>query len=124
MKRLPLLFALTIAGLAAGCSSAPPRAADAMPATAAAAPAKEKPSAPKGILVRDQQGSAVVEKVRFRVGESSNTVERLGKRFGCLSNRGAGLITEPGPVEVYRMQCDNGTTFMAECELRQCRPMR
>jgi len=95
-----------------------------MPATAAAAPAREKPPAPNDILVRDQQGSAVVEKVRFRVGESSNTVERLGHRFGCRSSRGAGLITEPGPVEIYRMQCDNGTTFMAECELRQCRPMR
>jgi hypothetical protein len=65
-----------------------------------------------------------VQKVEFHSGVSSATVERLGRRFGCTGTSGAGLVTDKGPVEVYRMKCDNGTTFMAQCELRQCRPMR
>jgi hypothetical protein len=66
----------------------------------------------------------VVQTIEFRPGVSSATVERLAQRFGCVGKTGAGLITEKGPVEVYRLRCDNGTTFVAQCELRQCRPMR
>lgn len=66
----------------------------------------------------------VIQTVEFRPGVSSATVERLAKRFGCEGDKGAGLLTDKGPVEVYRMRCNNGTTFMAQCELRQCRPMR
>lgn len=76
------------------------------------------------ISIQDDAGSAVVQKVEFRSGVSSASVERLAKRFGCTGRAGAGLVTEKGPVEVYRLQCDNGTTFMAQCELRQCRSMR
>ena len=36
---------------------------------------------------------------------------------------GAGLVTPEGPVEVYRMMCQDGKTFMARCELRQCKSM-
>jgi hypothetical protein len=68
-------------------------------------------------------GAAQVERIRFRPGVSSVTVERLAKQQACNSNEGAGLVTEPGPVEVYRMMCDNGKVFMARCELRQCRAM-
>lgn len=75
------------------------------------------------VRVQDAAGVVEVQKVEFRPGVSSVSVERLAKRFAC-SGAGAGLITEKGPVEVYRMQCDNGTTFLAKCELRQCRPMR
>lgn len=74
-------------------------------------------------IIQDKNGAAVLQKVEFRRGVSSATVERLALRHGCTSEQGAGLVTEKGPVEVYRMQCNNGTTFMAQCELRQCRPM-
>jgi hypothetical protein len=64
-----------------------------------------------------------IQRIPFRVGVSSTTVEKLGRQQACAGGQGAGLITEPGPVEVYRMQCDNGKVFMARCELRQCRAM-
>ena len=76
------------------------------------------------LTIQDEVGIVEVQKVPFRSGVSSATVERMAKQFGCTGNAGAGLLTEKGPVEVYRMQCDNGTTFMAQCELRQCHPMR
>lgn len=65
-----------------------------------------------------------IEKVPFQIGTSSVTVERLAQAAGCAGGKGAGLVTEKGPVEVYRMQCDNGKVFLAKCELRQCAPMR
>jgi len=41
-----------------------------------------------------------------------------------LGGQGAGLMTEAGPVEVYRMRCESGAmqgrVFTARCELRQC----
>ncbi|MES2259117.1 MAG: hypothetical protein V4724_11385 [Pseudomonadota bacterium] len=64
-----------------------------------------------------------IVKVEFRAGVSSATVENLAKREGCIGGPGAGLVSEPGPVEVYRMACDNGKIFMAKCELRQCKAM-
>ena len=66
---------------------------------------------------------AVVERVPFRAGISSVTVENMAKKQGCTGGAGAGLVTEPGPVEVYRMMCDNGKVFKARCELRQCKTM-
>lgn len=65
-----------------------------------------------------------VQTVEFRQGVSSVTVEKLAKKYGCAGGKGAGLITSQGPVEVYRMACDNGKAFMARCELRQCSAMR
>lgn len=79
---------------------------------------------PNRIVVNDGAGPVVVQTVQFRSGVSSATVEKLAKRMGCTGSKGAGLVTEEGPVEVYRMKCENGTTFLARCELRQCRPMR
>jgi hypothetical protein len=76
------------------------------------------------IEVTDADGKVSVQRVDFRSGVSSATVEKLAQRFGCSGRAGAALITEKGPVEIYRLQCDNGTTFMAQCELRQCRPLR
>ena len=64
-----------------------------------------------------------IQRVPFKVGVSSTTVEGLAKAQACTSAQGAGLMTEPGPIEVYRMQCENGKVFMARCELRQCRKM-
>jgi hypothetical protein len=64
-----------------------------------------------------------IERIPFRPGISSVTVEKLGKQQACFSNEGAGLVTEQGPVEVYRMMCSSGRVFMARCELRQCKAM-
>jgi hypothetical protein len=64
-----------------------------------------------------------IEKVEFRAGVSSATVERLARQRNCNGGLGAGLVSQPGPVEVYRMACDDGTVFLAKCELRQCKPM-
>lgn len=65
-----------------------------------------------------------VETVEFRTGVSSTTVEKLAQNYGCVGGKGAGLITEQGPVEIYRMQCNDGKVFLAQCELRQCSAKR
>ena len=62
-----------------------------------------------------------IEKVPFRQGVSSATVERLARDAGCDGGPGAGLVSQPGPVEIYRMVCGNGRVYLARCELRQCR---
>lgn len=64
-----------------------------------------------------------IEKVPFKIGVSSLTVERLAQQNKCETNEGAGLLTPKGPVEIYRLSCTNGQVFMARCELRQCQPM-
>jgi hypothetical protein len=61
--------------------------------------------------------------VPFRPGVSSATVEKLAKRQGCAGGWGAGLVSEPGPVEIYRMTCESGKVYMAKCELKQCKAM-
>ena len=86
------------------------------PVQGAAPAAAVKPAAP-GLV--DQNGTPI-ERVPFRLGVSSATVEKMAKQQGCTSGQGAGLVTEAGPVEVYRMRCENGKVFMARCELRQC----
>jgi hypothetical protein len=109
MNRLALVgVAVALLG---GCSmlhkQVPPPAAPAAAAAADAAPA--------------------VETIPFRTGVSSATVEKMAKQQGCTGGQGAGLITQPGPVEVYRMRCEDGKlrgkVFMARCELRQCKQM-
>jgi hypothetical protein len=109
MKRLALVcVAVAVLG---GCSmfhrQMPP------PAPAPAAPGPE--------------AAPAVETIPFRMGVSSATVEKMAKEQGCTGGQGAGLITQPGPVEVYRMRCEDGQmrgkVFMARCELRQCRQM-
>jgi hypothetical protein len=66
---------------------------------------------------------APIEKVPFVSGVSSMTVEKLAAAQSCKGGEGAALVTPVGPVEVYRMRCDNGRVFMARCEMRQCRQM-
>lgn len=129
MKRLHLIAAMIASVLLTGCSMFPLGAQTDESATAAQAAAARKQARnsdipPDQVTISDEAGSVVVQKIEFRPGISSATVERLAKRFGCSGRAGAGLVTDKGPVEVYRMQCDNGTTFMAHCELRQCRPLR
>ncbi|MEN9866259.1 MAG: hypothetical protein RL748_1849 [Pseudomonadota bacterium] len=65
--------------------------------------------------------AAEVQQIPFQVAVSSVTVEKLAAQQGCTGGKGASLATEKGPVEVYKMQCDNGKVFLAKCELRQCK---
>lgn len=80
----------------------------------------EIPAAP---ALLDANG-APIERVPFRIGVSSATVEKMAKAQGCRGGQGAGLMTAEGPVEVYRMRCEDGAmrgrVFTAKCELRQC----
>jgi hypothetical protein len=113
MTPLGWLSPLLAAALLGGCAHHRP-----VPATAPAVALATAPSA------QARPADAVpIERVPFRIGVSSATVEKMAGQQGCTGGRGAGLITEPGPVEVYRMQCDNGRVFMARCDLRQCRRM-
>ncbi|MCA1245366.1 hypothetical protein [Massilia sp. MS-15] len=112
---LTVLVAVLVALLLAGCTLS--RSA---PAPQPAPVALAKPAAP-GLVDPD---GAPIERVPFRLGVSSATVEKLAKQQGCTSGQGAGLVTAAGPVEVYRMRCEEGAmrgkVFMARCELRQC----
>jgi hypothetical protein len=113
MKRVPvpLSIALVAALGLGGCSMFHQR----MPAPVA-------PAAPPAPVAAPAPASAV-ETIPFRTGVSSATVEKMAKQQGCTGGLGAGLITQPGPVEVYRMRCEDGKVFMARCELRQCKQM-
>lgn len=115
MKRALPALSLLAAVLLGGCTLFKGRTAPASVPVAAA-----RPAAP-GLL--DANGTPI-ERVPFKTGVSSATVEKMAKQAGCASAQGAGLITEPGPVEVYRMRCDEGAmrgkVFTARCELRQC----
>jgi hypothetical protein len=86
------------------------------------APVAVAPAAPVETRLLDANG-VPIERIAFRPGVSSVTVEKLGKQQQCTSDEGAGLVTEQGPVEVYRMVCNSGKVFMARCELRQCKAM-
>ncbi|MEH6435034.1 hypothetical protein [Massilia sp. DD77] len=109
MKRALLLVAV----LLGGCSMFKSKMETPAPVAAAT------PAAPQLV---DANG-APIERVPFRTGVSSATVEKLAREQGCTSGQGAGLVTEAGPIEVYRMRCEDGKVFMARCELRQCRKM-
>ena len=109
MRRLlPLLMVAALGGCA--LFARPP-----------AAPARAPVARPAPPQLFDA-GGAPIERVPYRVGVSSVTVEQLARQHAC-TGQGAGLMTEPGPVEVYRLQCADGKIFMARCELRQCRKM-
>jgi hypothetical protein len=77
------------------------------------------------LSIDDGSGNKVlIQRVAFRPGVSSITVERLARRYGCEGGAGAGLVTGKGPREMYRMNCNNGRVFLAKCELRQCQAAR
>lgn len=131
MKRQVRILALAASALMAGCSLLPAGENNTSQSNSSASSGAESARAshatqasPYRILVEDREGRVEVEKVEFRSGVSSASVERLARQYGCTGSAGAGLLTTKGPVEVYRMQCANGATFMARCELRQCRQMR
>lgn len=75
------------------------------------------------VAARPGSTETPIQAIPFVTGVSSVTVENLAKAQSCRGGQGAGLVTPAGPVEVYRMRCDNGQVFMARCELRQCRQM-
>ena len=108
MNIAPLLTAALLAALLGGCS------------VFGSSIDLSEPAASAPVASTDV---AAIQRVPFKVGESSHTVEKLAQAQACTSTQGAGLVTEPGPIEVYRMQCQNGQVFMARCELRQCRKM-
>ncbi|WP_296000401.1 hypothetical protein [Rugamonas sp.] len=89
---------------------------------AVARPAPQRTTASDGSPLATLDG-VEIEKVQFRSGISSATVGNLAKLRGCTSSVGAGLVSQQGPVEVYRMACDNGQVYLAKCELRQCKAM-
>ena len=99
----------------AGCAALPgmfggehPAAAAPLP-LAAAAPAAAEPQ---------------IQTIPFLAGVSSMTVEKLALKYGCTASKGAARITDKGPVEVYRMACDDERILLVKCELRQCKAMR
>jgi hypothetical protein len=109
MKRMLAVAALVLGGCSAVKGKPGP-----VPVAARTQPAPDR------LL---DKGGAPIERVPFHAGVSSATVEKLAKQHACTGGQGAGLVTTPGPVEVYRMQCEGGKVFMARCELRQCRQM-
>jgi len=120
-----LLVLLSSALLLNACSKFPLRQTtpDADAAAAAVRKPAQAPTLSSDGTARTIFNGVEIEKVEFRAGVSSATVENLAKRQSCTGGVGAGLVTKPGPAEVYRMVCDNGKVFMARCELRQCKPM-
>ncbi len=114
MNRRSSWYALALLPLVVlcGCRTAP------VPQPAAAAP---KPAA---VVAGPSHQGTPIELVPFRSGVSSAVVERLARQHGCTGGQGAGLVSEPGPVEIYRMACDGGRVFLARCELRQCAVLR
>ena len=122
---VPLSCSLLSSLLLSACSWLPSRARDEAEAAArveaARQPAPRTVAADGTPLVRFD--GMEIEKVPFRAGVSSVTVERMARQQACVGGLGAGLVSAPGPVEIYRMACDNGKIFMARCELRQCKAM-
>jgi hypothetical protein len=108
MKRWLLLATLVLGGCSAWHGKTEP-----------AAPVARARSAEPQLVAE----GVPIERVPFRAGVSSMTVEKMARGAQCTGGQGAGLVTDSGPVEVYKMQCDNGKVFMARCELRQCRQM-
>jgi type IV pilus biogenesis protein CpaD/CtpE len=111
MKRSLVLAGLVVAVLG-GCAVRTPMAPDTVPVA----------RTPMVTQLTDANG-APIEKVPFVSGVSSKTVEKLAAAQACTGGEGAALVTPVGPVEVYRVRCENGRVFMARCELRQCKQM-
>lgn len=141
----PVVNTYAVSALPVSAKSTPPAALTppARPATtgsssrpvAPVAVVAGNPGTPMPLVQRAEAGSKAsdsisglalenIEQVPFQIGVSSVNVERLAQAAGCVGGKGAGLVTEKGPLEVYRMQCDNGKVFLAKCELRQCSPLR
>lgn len=125
MNRL-LILLLSCGVLLSACSSLSSKSRDEELAASRALAAARAP-APRTVAADGTPLARVdgveIEKVPFRAGVSSATVEKLARQQGCTGGWGAGLVSEPGPVEIYRMTCDSGKVYMAKCELKQCKAM-
>ncbi len=95
-------------------------ATTAVTTAAVATPAPAPAPTPTPTAVNNGASKINIEKIPFEIGVSSNNVERLAKQNNCPSSKGAGLIYKKGPIEVYRVTCDDGRELKARCELRQC----
>lgn len=113
-----MLILLSCALLLSACSGNPFRKTD----TSGDAAAARVEAARRTQQARANE-AAEAEKAAFHAGVSSVTVENLAKQRNCVGGLGASLEGATGPVELYRMVCDNGTVFRAKCELRQCKAM-
>jgi len=60
------------------------------------------------------------EKTYFKMGRSSITVEKLAMQQQCDPTVGARLVSNPGPIEYYRVHCRDGKDIAAYCELGEC----
>ncbi|MTW06321.1 hypothetical protein [Pseudoduganella ginsengisoli] len=124
MKRLVLL-PLVLPLMLAACSSMPfghNKEQEAEAARRAASLKKAPPSEYASDGSRRVEINGVeITRVEFTPGVSSATVENMAKQSHCTGGPGAGLVSDAGPVEMYRMACSDGRVFLARCELRQCK---
>ncbi len=86
--------------------------------------AGERPAAAPAPLAAAAPAEPQIQTIPFLAGVSSMTVEKLALKYGCSASKGAARITDKGPVEVYRMACDDERVLLLKCELRQCQMMR
>ncbi len=129
MKQSILIASVLIGTLISGCTTFSKRTPTPDAGKSDAAVTTHSVTVGGANMQRGEWGTAVgpngeLQKIEFRPGVSSVTVENLAKLEGCRGGLGAGLTTEKGPIEMYRMMCDNGRVFIAKCELRQCAPVR
>jgi|GEM_PF-1043790 len=86
-------------------------------------------ASPVNTVTQDQRkpqanaASVATAKPQMKLGRSSVVVEQMAKDQGCSTDFGAALITDEGPSEIYKVNCTDGKTFVAKCEMRQCTAM-
>jgi hypothetical protein len=71
-----------------------------------------------------QPNAARSHAAQVKFGKFSYVAEKLAKADGCGSDQGAALTTEPGPVESYRVECNDGRAFAVHCEYGVCNAVR
>ncbi len=84
---------------------------------------KEAPKPPPAKPSAETQAAAdekARRKAEFHLGRSSYVVTLMAKQVGCINDVGSAMTSPAGPIETYKMYCDNGQVFQAKCELRQC----
>ncbi|MBC3872968.1 hypothetical protein [Undibacterium flavidum] len=115
-------IALVCTGLP-GCASGKPGStnqAKAAPAPGSTSSTGTPIYAPISKASPESANAIKIERVPFELGVSSVTVERIAKQNSCQSQKGAGLLYKKGPIEVYRVECEDGQEIKARCEMRQC----
>lgn len=74
----------------------------------------------KEIIVKHQSSNSPGSKIP-QYGTQSYTLEKIAAQQGCKSEQGAELLRDDGPIERYKITCQNGKTVYAYCEYRECR---